>query len=152
MADLTLYEKIVRGDIPSFKVWEDATHIAFLTPFANTKGHTVVTAKVNPGANIFELSDSDYNALMNAAKVVASKIKLAFKIDKVGMVIDGTGVPHAHVQLLPLHGYSEGQEVPSTAEVYNENYAGYVTSANGPKMEDVTLEEIRKKIAEAEIQ
>ncbi len=149
MVEPTLYEKIVSGDIPSFRVWENETHIAFLTPFANTKGHTVVTAKINPGANVFELNDADYSALMSAAKVVATKIKAAFGIDKVGMVVDGTGVPHAHTQLIPLHGYTEGQEVAGASEEFNDTYPGYVSSVNGPKMDDDTLEEIRKRIAEA---
>lgn len=146
MADLSLYELIVAGQIPSYKLWEDETYIAFLTPFANTIGHTVVTAKANPGANIFEIDESDYIGLMKASKIVALKLKRAFSIDKVGMVVDGTGVAHAHVQLIPLHGYTEGQRVAAAREVFNHDYQGYVTSANGPKMSDEQLDEIQKKI------
>ena len=145
----TIFDKIVSGEWSSFKVYEDDDYLAFLTPFGNVKGHTVLIPKSNPGSYIFEIDDSVYTDLMLRAKIVAGMLRHAFNVEKVGMVIDGGGVAHAHVQLIPMHGFHEGSTVPESARQFFEIYPGFVSSVDGPKMSDEQLEEIQKKIVEA---
>ncbi|MDO8265747.1 MAG: HIT family protein [Candidatus Saccharibacteria bacterium] len=147
----TIFDMIVSGEIPSFKIYEDDHHLAFLGIFPNTPGHSIVIPKKNLGDDVFSLSDQDYQALMGAAKIVAKMTKKAFGIERVGLMVDGTGVPYAHVRLMPFHGYGDGQDLPQLEPVFYENYPGFVTSKDGPRMDDKDLEEIRKKIAEAEV-
>ena len=100
----TIFDKIVRDEIPSYKVWENENYLAFLTPFPNTPGVTLVIPKVNPGDSLFNLGDKDYIGLMEASKKVANKLEEALEVGKVAMAVEGTGVPYVHVKLYPLHG------------------------------------------------
>ena len=146
----TIFDKIVSGEWTSFKVYEDNTYLAFLTPFPNTPGFTVVIPKKNVGDYLFSLSDEDYQGLLAVSKLVAKKIEKAFNTPRVAMIVEGTGVAHVHVKLLPLIGELAGEtDVWSKHTEFNEEYQGYITSCEGPKMDDERLEEIRKKIAEA---
>lgn len=148
----TIFDKIVSGEIPSYKVWEDDSYLAFLTPFPNTPGFTVVIPKRNVGDYLFSLGKTEYQGLLDAAQTVARKIEKAFNTPRVAMIVEGTGVAHVHVKLLPLIGELAGKtDIWSKHTEFNEEYQGHITSAEGPKMDDNRLEEIRKKIAEANI-
>jgi diadenosine tetraphosphate (Ap4A) HIT family hydrolase len=146
----TIFDKLVSGEWPSFKVYEDDEYMAFLTPFPNTEGLTVVIPKKNPGDYVFDLDDDSYQGLMKVAKIVAKKIEKGLGVSRVAMVFEGTGVAHVHAKLIPLHGDLASQtNVWSTHQEFHPKYIGYLTTVEGPKMDDEKLEEIRKKIAEA---
>ncbi len=146
----TIFDKIVRGEMDAYKVWEDDAHLAFLTPFPNTPGFTVLIPKANYGDYVFSLDDEAYLALMQAAKVLAKVLEKAFDTPRVAMVFEGTGVAYVHAKLIPLHGDLAGQtDVWSTEKEFHERYRGWLTTAEGPKMADDRLLEIQKKIQEA---
>ena len=148
----TIFDKIVSGEWSSFKVYEDDDYMAFLTPFPNTEGFTVVIPKKNPGDYVFDIEDDIYQGLMKVAKVVAKKIEKGLGVSRVAMVFEGTGVAHVHAKLIPLHGDLASQtNVWSKHQEFHPEYIGYLTTVEGPKMDDEKLEEIRKKIAEAKI-
>jgi len=150
MAEQTLFDKIVDGSIPSFKVWEDDTYLAFLTPFPTTPGVTVVIPKQNPGDYIFTMDDDAIAGLMVAAKKVSKLLEKAFGVERVALVFEGTGVAHVHAKLYPLHGDLGGQTgVWSKHQEFYPEYAGYLTTVEGPKMSDEQLTEIQQKIKEA---
>jgi len=149
MADATLFDKIVDGTIPSFKVWEDDAHMAFLTLWPNTPGFTVVVPKKNPGGNFIEADDAAYTALLLAAKKVAALLKKAFGLSRVGLVIEGEGVPHLHVKLIPMHGLSAGTGSHANHAEFYKTYPGYLTTIEGPRMSDEELKDIQQKIIEA---
>lgn len=90
----TIFDGIVEGKMKSWKVWEDEKFLAFLTPFPNTPGFTVVIPKVNPGDYVFAIDDGLYGE-------------------------------------------------------FNETYKGWLTTAEGPKMDDARLDEIQAKIVAA---
>ena len=71
----TIFDDIVSGKIKSWKVWEDEKFLAFLTPFPNTPGFTVVIPKQNPGDYVFSLDDNLYSEMMLAVKKVAGILK-----------------------------------------------------------------------------
>ena len=148
----TIFDKLVSGEWPCFKVYEDDDYMAFLTPFPNTEGFTVVIPKKNPGDYVFDIEDDIYQGLMKVAKVVAKKIEKGLGVSRVAIVFEGTGVAHVHAKLIPLHGNLASQtNVWSKHQEFHPEYIGYLTTVEGPKMDDEKLEEIRKKIAEAEV-
>ena len=106
MTQKTIFEKIVAGEIPSYKIWEDEGHFAFLdiSPFA--PGHTLVVPK-KPSPYIFDLEDQEYTKLFLAAKKVAKKLRMAMQTPRIGVIVAGYGVvDHVHIHLIPIH--SEG--------------------------------------------
>jgi diadenosine tetraphosphate (Ap4A) HIT family hydrolase len=150
MSELTLFDKIVSGEIPSYKVWEDEKHLAFLTPFPNTPGFTVVIPKTNPGDYVFAVDDNVMNDLIGASKAVAKILEKALGVERVALVFEGTGVAYLHAKLIPLHGKLGGQtNVWSHHQEFYPEYVGYFTTAEGPRMSDEELKDIQKKIQEA---
>src|SRR6478672_7209201 len=99
----TLFDKIIAREIPAFIVWEDDNYAAFLTPFANTPGVTVVVPKKNPGEYVFALDDEQINGIMAAAKTVAHLLEKALQVERVALVFEGEAVPHVHAKLYPMH-------------------------------------------------
>lgn len=146
----TIFDKIVSGEMKSWTVWEDDEYMAFLTPFPNTPGFTVVIPKMNTGDYLFSLEDENYHGLLKASKTVAKKLEKAFNTPRVAMIVEGTGVAHVHAKLLPLIGELADQtDVWSKEKEFNPEYIGYITSAEGPKMDDAGLDTIQAKIKEA---
>lgn len=151
MAQRTLFDEIIDGNIPSWKVWEDDDYLAFLTPFPNTPGLTVVIPKKNIGDNLFDLNDGEVAGLMAAAKKVAKRLEKALNVKRVALVFEGTGVAHVHAKLYPLHGRLGGEtNVWIPRQEFYPEYAGYISTVEGPRMGDDDLSEIQKKIQEAE--
>jgi len=94
------------GKIPSEKVWEDERFIAFLDINPVNPGHTLIIPKKHEDY-IFELDDAEYAALFKAAKTVAGPLKKATGAKRIGMLIEGFLVPHAHLHLIPINKGSE---------------------------------------------
>ncbi len=146
----TIFDKIVSGKIKAWTIWEDENYIAFLTPFPNTPGFTVVIPKTNPGDYVFELDDETYQGLMAAVKKVANLLKKALGVKRVALVFEGTGVAHVHAKLIPLHGELAGQtDVFSKHTEFTDVYKGFITTAEGPKMDDAELDKIQARIKAA---
>ena len=146
----TLFDKIVAEEIPSWKVWEDARYLAFLTPFPNTLGLTLVVPKRNPGDYVFALPEQEFVALMLATRTVARILERAFDVPRVAVVFEGTGVPYVHAKLYPLHGPLGGQtNVWSKHQEFFPEYVGYLTTVEGPRLADVELNAVRDRIRRA---
>ena len=149
MAEQTIFDKIVAGTVPSWKVWEDEQYLAFLTPFPNTPGYTVVIPKTNPGDNFLTVADDVYAGTLLAAKKVAKLLQKAFNVQRVGLVIEGEGVPYLHIKLIPMHGSVSVPSDTADHEEFYEQYRGYLTTIKGPKMDDAELNALQQKIREA---
>ena len=98
---MTIFSKIVAGEIPSYKIAEDDRYYAFLDINPVRRGHTLVIPK-NENDYIFDLSDAELGGLTVFAKKVAEAIRKAIPCRKVGMAVLGLEVPHAHIHLIPL--------------------------------------------------
>jgi len=146
MAEQTVFDKVVSGEIKSWPVWEDDNYLAFLTPFPNTPGFTVVIPKKNPGDNYLDVDDTAYIGMMLAAKKVAAVLRKAFDTNRVGLVIEGESVPHMHVKLIPMHG---GKGSQKHEPFFSETYEGFLTTTEGPKMSDEQLQKIQAQIKAA---
>lgn len=144
---MTIFNQIISGEMKSWPVWEDDEFLAFLTPFPNTPGFTVVIPKQNPGDYVFALDDEQYQRFMIAVKAVANLLEKAFGTPRVALVFEGTGVAHVHAKLIPLHGDLASETgVWSPHQEFHERYQGWLTTAEGPKMSDEQLDEIQAKI------
>lgn len=98
---MTIFSKIVVGEIPSYKCAENEEFYAFLDINPVTKGHTLVIPKREVDY-FFDLSDEELARMMAFTKRVAAAIKAVFPCKKVGVAVMGLDVPHAHVHLAPL--------------------------------------------------
>jgi len=146
----TLFDDIIDGNIPAWKVWEDDAYLAFLTPFPNTPGLTVVIPKVNPGDYLFDLDPAVCHGLIDAAAKVAKVLEKAFEVQRVAMVFEGTGVAHVHAKLYPLHGdLGNATNVWSKHQEFYPQYAGYLSTTEGPRMSDGELTALQAKIQKA---
>jgi histidine triad (HIT) family protein len=97
----SIFTKIVNGEIPSWKVAEDENFYAFLDIFPVAKGHTLVIPKKEVDY-LFDLDDATYAGLQLFAKKVAIGIQKAIPCQKVGVMVLGLEVPHAHIHLVPM--------------------------------------------------
>ena len=99
---MTIFSKIVAGEIPAYKVAESIDYLAFLDINPLAEGHVLVIPKVEIDY-LFDLDDELYTGLQIFAKIVATAIKKAIPCKKVGVAVIGLEVPHAHIHLVPLN-------------------------------------------------
>ena len=102
----SVFSKIIAGEIPSYKVYEDEYCFAFLDIKPNAVGHTLCVTKKEVD-KVFELSEKEYNLLMQFSRKVALAIGKAIPCKRVGMSIIGLEVPHVHVHLIPLQSMKD---------------------------------------------
>jgi histidine triad (HIT) family protein len=99
-----IFDKIIRGEIPSAKVWEDENFLAFLSIKPINPGHTLVIPKKHIDY-FFDLDDQTLCGLMRATKPIAKALKEVFHParNKIGVMVSGGEVPHIHVHLIPMN-------------------------------------------------
>ncbi len=98
---MTIFSKIVKGEIPSYKVAEDENYYAFLDINPLQRGHVLVIPKIEDDY-IFNLDEKTYEGLMLFARRVAIALKQAIPCKRVGVAVLGMEVPHVHVHLVPM--------------------------------------------------
>ena len=98
---MTIFSKIIAGEIPSYKIAEDERYYAFLDINPLTKGHTLVVPKVEDDY-IFHLDDETLSGLVLFAKRVAKAIEQAVPCTRIGVAVIGLEVPHTHIHLIPI--------------------------------------------------
>ena len=103
---MTLFSKIIRGDIPSYKIAEDEKFFAFLDVFPLRQGHTLVIPKIEVD-NLFDLQDDYLSEILVFAKPIAKAIEKAFRCNRCGISVIGLEVPHAHVHLIPINSAND---------------------------------------------
>lgn len=98
-----IFCKIIAGEIPCYKVWEDEQFLAFLDVNPVKEGHTLLVPKQHINY-YFEMSDELISQINIKAKLIAEKLKTAFKpkTGRIGLAVVGMGVPHVHLHLIPL--------------------------------------------------
>jgi histidine triad (HIT) family protein len=99
---MSIFSKIIAGEIPSYKIAEDDKFYAFLDIFPMVEGHTLVVPKKEVN-NMFDLSDDYLQALLVFAKPIAKAIESSFDCNRCGMSVIGLEVPHAHLHLIPIN-------------------------------------------------
>lgn len=132
--DSNLFARIIRGELEQWRVWEDDQHVAFLTPFGNTPGFTVLVPRAHLSSDIFALDANAFSKLMEAAHTVAGILKSSLGAESCGMIFEDFEIDYAHVKLVPIHHSEKNHHVTMSA-VHHE-YRGYVTSLSGPLHSD----------------
>lgn len=102
----SIFTKIVKGEIPCYKVAEDEQFLAFLDVNPNAIGHTLCIPKQEVD-KLFDLEDELYLGLMRFAKKVAVALEKTVPCERIGMAVIGLEVAHAHVHLIPIHEMNE---------------------------------------------
>jgi len=102
---MSIFTKIVLGEIPSYKIAEDDNYLAFLDINPNAKGHTLVIPKKEIN-KLFDLDQKEYLGLMDFSYRVAKAIEKTVPCKRIGMSVIGLEVPHVHVHLIPINTMS----------------------------------------------
>ena len=150
-----IFCKIASGDVRTPGIfWEDKEFMAFLSLWPNTDGFTVLIPKKHYKSDVLAMPDDVLQRFILAAKEVA-KILIAYfdDVGRVGLIMEGTGVDHAHIKLFPMHGTEHlkkgiWRQYHSSNRKFFKNYEGYIASNDGPKESEEKIsalaEELRK--------
>ena len=106
----SIFSRIIDGEIPSYKVYEDEYTVAFLDIHPTQPGHTLVVPKKQVD-HFEDLEDEDYGQLWEAVKIVSQKLHV-FDRKRIGVQVIGVDVPHAHVHLIPFDTTEEFRTIP----------------------------------------
>lgn len=108
----SLFTSIIKGEIPSHKIYEDSRTFAFLDIYPVQPGMTLVVTKTQ-AETFLDLDDADYQALWDTVRKVAARLKEAFPDKKrIGIQVEGLDVPHVHVKLFPVDTGEEFRAAP----------------------------------------
>ncbi len=144
-----IFCKIIKGEVPSHKIWEDEKHLAFLSIFPNTEGFSVIVTKKHYPSYAFDLPEDVLIGLLLAtkklAKILDSKLE---DVGRTGMIFEGFGIDHVHAKLFPMHGTKTATWKPIKSKVnkYFKKYEGYISSHDYKRADDAKLAELAKKI------
>ena len=144
-----IFCKIVNGEAPCHKIWEDKKHLAFLSPFPNTDGFAVVITKKHYSSYAFDLPDDVLKELVFASKKVGKLIDTRLDdVGRTGMIFEGFGVDHVHSKLFPMHGtkMKEWKPLHSKVDKFFDKYEGYISSHDYKRADDQKLAETAKRI------
>ena len=97
----TIFTKIIRGEIPCYKIAENEDYFAFLDIHPTSKGHTLVIPKIE-NDYIFDLSDEQLCGLVLFAKKIAKALQKSIPCERIGIKVIGLEVPHTHIHLIPI--------------------------------------------------
>ena len=106
MYNNSIFSKIIRGDLPSYKVLEDENNFSFLDINPLAYGHTLVVPKKEIDY-IFDLSSKEYLDLLSFSRKIAIAMKKVLPCDRIGVSVIGLEVPHAHIHLVPINSISD---------------------------------------------
>lgn len=99
---MTIFSKIIKGEIPSYRIAEDDKFFAFLDIFPLVKGHVLVVPKIEVD-KLFDVPDDYLSEMLVFAKPIAHAIEKNFPCNRCGITVVGLEVPHAHVHLIPIN-------------------------------------------------
>jgi histidine triad (HIT) family protein len=125
---MTIFTKIIKGEIPGYKIAENEKFFAFLDIFPLRQGHTLVVPKTEVD-NLFDLGENYLSEILVFAQPIAKAIEKAFPCNRCGITVIGLDVPHAHVHLIPIN---------------NANDLNF--TQHKPKASDEKLKETQEKI------
>lgn len=147
-----IFCKIVRGEAPCHRIWEDPAHLAFLSIFPNTEGFSVVIPKRHYPSYAFEAPDDVLASLVLASKTVGRLLDGGLvDVGRTGLVFEGFGVDHLHAKLFPMHGtkLKEWKPIKSGVDKFFHRYEGYISSHDHVRADDGKLADLARRIRES---
>jgi diadenosine tetraphosphate (Ap4A) HIT family hydrolase len=145
-----IFCEIVSGNIPAGIFWSDEEFMAFLSIDPNTKGFSCVIPKKHFDSDVLKMPDEELQKFIIAAKKVAITLENYFDdVGRVGLIMEGMGVDHAHIKLVPMHGTENFKggtwiQTLSGKQLWFDKYEGWISSGSGPMADPEEL----KKLAE----
>ncbi|AYD49217.1 HIT family protein [Arachidicoccus soli] len=116
---MTLFSKIIAGEIPSYKIAEDKNFFAFLDIFPLVKGHVLVIPKIETD-KFFDLEEEYLSKILVFAKPIAQAIEKSFPCNRCALSVVGLEVPHAHMHLLPINEIDDTNFTRGKLQISNE--------------------------------
>lgn len=150
-----IFCEIAKGNIKPLGegvIYEDDNYMAWLSPFPNTEGFSVVIPKQHYPSDVLAMPDEDLNGFVLVAKKVANMLVNYFEdVGRVGLVMEGTGVNHAHIKLFPMHGTEHmkrgvWKQYASGRHDFFESYEGFIMSNDGPQADFEKLKAMAEDI------
>ena len=150
-----IFCEIAKGNIKPMGegiIYEDEKYLAWLSPFPNTEGFTVLITKEHYPSDVLEMPNQELKEFILVAKKISKLLTNYFKdVGRVGLIMEGTGVNHAHIKLFPMHGTEhigkgEWKQYHSENDKYFKEYEGYISSHDGPKTDFNKLKKLAEKI------
>jgi len=145
--------EIVKGTIQTPGLfWEDPEFMAFLSTWPSVEGFTVVIPKDHHASDCLAMPDDVLQNFILVAKKVSTILLGHFEdVGRVGLIMEGTGVDHAHIKLIPMHGTGHmkkgiWKQYLSNRSDYFETYEGYIISTDGPKADPEKLRDLAAKL------
>lgn len=148
-----IFCEIINGNLETPGIfWEDEEFIAFLSIFPSVKGVTVVASKKHYSSDVLALPDDVLQRFILATKKVSNILLEYFDdVGRVGLIMEGTGIDHAHIKLVPMHGTGHikkgiwKQYLPEKTAFY-EKYQGFISSVEGPEADFEELSQLAEKL------
>lgn len=144
--------EIVKGNLQTPGIfWQDEEFMAFLSIDPNTEGFTCVIPKKHFDSDVLKMPDDILQRFIIVSKKVAQILENFFEdVGRVGLIIEGTGIDHAHIKLVPMHGTEDlkkgvWKQILSGKQFWFDKYEGWISSGSGPKADSEKL----KQLAEA---
>ena len=147
-----IFCEIVQGNIPVASFWEDEEFLAFLSIDPNTEGFSVVIPKQHFGSDVLKMPDEVLKEFIIASKKVSKILENYYPdVGRVGLIMEGTGIDHAHIKLVPMHETEhmkkgEWKQYISEQEQWFPKYEGWISSAGGPLADKEKLKELSDKL------
>lgn len=145
--------EIVSGSIKTSGIfWGNEEFMAFLAIDPNTKGFTCVIPKEHYGSDVLKMPDDVLQRFILASKKVAGILENYFEdVGRVGLIMEGTGIDHAHIKLVPMHGTEhmkkgEWKQILSGKEFWFDKYEGWISSGSGPMADPKELEKLAEEL------
>ena len=150
---LCVFCEIIKGRIATPGIfWENDKFIAFLSTWPSVEGFTVLVPKEHHGSDCLAMPDDILQEFILAAKKVSKIILNHFEdVGRVGLIMEGTGVDHAHIKLVPMHGTQHmkrgiWKQYLSGRSDYFEKYEGYIISTDGPKADPEKIKVLAEQL------
>ncbi|PIN92946.1 diadenosine tetraphosphate hydrolase [Candidatus Pacearchaeota archaeon CG10_big_fil_rev_8_21_14_0_10_31_24] len=134
------------------KFWENEKYMCWLSPFPNTEGFSVLIPKKHHNSDVLQMPDEELSEFVLEAKKISKHLIEKLKdVGRVGLIMEGTGINHAHIKLVPLNGTEymkkgEWKQIHSKIDNYFEKYEGYISSNDGPEADETKIKELANKL------
>ncbi|RDW63722.1 hypothetical protein BP6252_11267 [Coleophoma cylindrospora] len=150
--DNDLMARLVRGDLPQHRFWENKQHVALISPKGKCPGYSIVVPRKHLRPDILNMETDEYTELMEASHAAAQALKKGLGVRRCGIFFEGFEGEYAHTKIIPIHNPSASQEAETVIcgpAPYSDDYQGYLTTQLGPRTVCLSeLESLAGKIQE----
>jgi diadenosine tetraphosphate (Ap4A) HIT family hydrolase len=152
-----IFCEIIAGRIKTSGIfWQDHEFMAWLAIDPNTPGFTCVAPKQHYGSDVLKMPDDVLQRFIIASKKVAGILENYFNdVGRVGLIMEGTGIDHAHIKLVPMHGTENlkkgvWQQTLSGTEFWFDTYEGWISSSSGPMADPEELQKLASELIKSQ--